>query len=296
MINLKPNFKINNLKKLSTIGCAHVILENVVGDELSPIDLVNFIFTHTGMSKASINGTLWGNDMTPPPWKLMGTEEFKNGWFMAKTSTGQRRMIRLNSKTSYTPIVPSYNTSGKQKARSMGAEFYLKKFRKKNPKILTMASEFGYDVKGFLNIKPESIIYNVENNLNVLNTIMKQKLPIVTYYGSLFKMIENMPNEYFDIINYDSDGYVSDSMDKTLKLINQKRSAKYVCLTIQDHKSFRNHGTFADRCRKQYNSVMEYLEQEPMTNYIIDKTFTYNRKPQGEKSARMRVVIYKLKC
>lgn len=297
MINLKSTFNPEDLRGLTIVKCGISILENTTDDEILKSELVKLISEKTSKSGSSINGTLWGNDITPPPHKLMGHTTFIQSWIACKTSTGRGRIIRIGSKIhKNTKVIKNtYDTKEKQKARSRGIESYLKKYNGNNPIILTMAGSHGYDVKRFLKIKPGAIIYNAESNPTVFDTIKKQKLNMLNYYGDISKLVENTADQFFDMINFDTDGYVSQRSDKTLNIINKKRAGRIVCVTIQDLKRFRNHGEFADFLRKRYKSTLDYLTHGPMTNYNIIDTYVYKRNPDDPGSKSMRVIVFEVK-
>lgn len=300
MIKLKRTFNEDIQPSLSTVNCALDILNNTLDTEIAPYELNALVAKYKNISVASVRGSLWGGDLTPRPHKLMGTPVFKRGWFMGRHATGKKKLIKIGVKTTYLPIKPTYDTPEKQKARRRGGEACLKLCNTNKPKILTMASEHAHDVHGFLAVKPKSIVYNVENNPLVFAKVLKLDLPMTSRLCDISTIVEDMPDNFFDLINYDTDGYASQMMDDTLKTINRKRSAKWVCVTFQDLKQFRNHGKFATRCREQYgnydNPTMEYLKTEPMTNYKLTRSFTYNRSPDGMPSANMRTVVYRLKA
>jgi len=301
MIKLNSSFDARKLGKMSTVDCGIAILKHAINDEIPRAKLTELIAKKKKISPASVNGSLYGGNITPMPHKLMGSEEFKKNWVTCKSSTGQIRFVRKTSKKNKPKehVILSYDTEGKREARKNGVEKYLKKFKKSNPIVLTMAGPKALDVKSLLKIKPTTIIHNVDNNPAVLEASMKLKLPMLNYFGSISSLVENMPEEYYDIINYDSDGYLSDEMAKTLKIINRKRAAKYVCLTLQNLKNIRNHGKFANYLKEKYgrydNPTLMYLYTEPMTNYEIVDDFTYNRNQDNIMSKNMRTIVYKRK-
>jgi len=301
VITLNSLFDAKKLAKMSTIECGVAILKYAVDDEIPKAKLTEFVANKKKISVASVNGTLYGGNITPMPHKLMGSKEFKKNWVTCKSSTGQVRFVRKTSKKNKPEehVILSYDTEGKREARKNGVEKYLKKFKKTNPIILTMAGPEALDVKSLLNVKPNAIIHNVDNNPNVLEFSMKLGLPMLNYFGNISSLVENMPKEYYDIINYDSDGYLSNGMAETLKTINRKRAGKYVCLTLQNLKNIRNHGKFANYLREKYgkydNPTLMYLYTEPMTNYEIVDAFTYNRNQDNMRSKSMRTIVYKRK-
>lgn len=296
MINQHSGFTEDSLQNLSIVKCAIGILENTVDDIISQADLVKVISSITGRSIASVNGTLWGGDLTPRAHKLMGTPYFKTEWFPVRVK-GRKLLVRTAAKTDFKPIKEcAYDDPIKQEARRQGAEKCLRKCKSKNPKILTMASEEGYDVKRFKEINPNCIIYNAESNRAVLNNIESKKLPMTSYFGDMYDCLRQFPDRYLDIINYDTDGYPCESLDKALRTINDRCLTTYLCLTVQKLTKFRNHGTWADNCREMYkhhdDPVLAYFKLGPLTNYKIEQIFCYNR--TAEKAKGMMIITFKL--
>lgn len=298
MIHFGPAFNVNALSKLPTIKCAEEIFKSTTDEHFLKADLIALVSEVKGMSKASVTGTCFGDDMTPPPHKIMGKPFFKKEWVTCKTSTGKIRFVRIGTSKDKNRSIKTYDTVAKQEARKNGAEKYLRKLRGKNPKILTLAGECGYDVKSYLKIKPGAEIHNVENNYNVYQKIIKKRLRLINYFGELGKYIEECPNKMFGLINYDTHGYIGKGVLETLEIINRKKAGKYVCLTIQHHKAFRNHGSVANYLRDKYghyeDPVLECLKQESMQNYIIVDDFTYQR--EQAKGCTMRTLVFKLIC
>lgn len=300
MLNFISTFNVKSLKKLSIVKCATTILANTIDDEILLNELNTLIADKRGISKESVAGTLYGNDIFPPPWKLMGQEEINKKWVRVKTSIGGARIVRIGS-IKHNPedqLNSSYDTKGKQEARLEGPEWCLKKFRRKNPRILTLAGSEGYDVDRFLKIKPGAVIDNVEQNSNVFESIIKKDFPITNHFINMTKFLENCPGDSFELIFFDSDGYISEGLDKALKIINKKKPTKYLCLTIQNIEKFRNTGTFIKALRKRFKRCKRpttaYLRSQIMSNYTIIKDFTYNRGQDGINNKSMRTIIFKL--
>ncbi len=301
MINLSRAFNRKVLKKLPIVDIAVAVLNNTSNDEILLKDLNTVVAKKKGTSIASVAGTLYGNDINPPPHKLMGREDVTCAWIRVKTSTGGARIVRIGSKK-HNPkdqLNLSYDTEGKQEARRKGPEWCLRKFRRKHPRILTMAGSDGYDVKRFLDIKPESLIDNVEQNPNAFKSIKEKGFPITNYFTSMVKYLEKCPKDNYELIFFDSDGYISESLDKSLKSINEKKVTKYLCLTIQNLEKFRNTGSFIIALRKRFakckRPTTAYLRSKIMSNYAIIKDFTYSRGQTGMNTKSMRTIVFKLR-
>lgn len=297
MIILDSKFDVKTSGELSTIEFAEAIFKYSTNDDFLKTEFITLISESKGMTKSSVDGTCFGGDITPPPNKIMGKAVFKNDWVMCKSSTGRVRFARIGTQKDKNRIVKTYDTPAKRKARQDGPEKCLRTFRKKHPVIITLAGECGHDVKGFLKISPGADIYNVESNPLVFDEITKLKLKITNYFGTLGNFIEDCPDKFADVINYDTHGYVCGELLKTLEIINRKKASKFVCLTIQHQKAFRNHGSVATYLRLQYghceDPILECFNQEFMQNYKIIKDFTYKR--EKGKAAVMRTLTFRLK-
>ncbi len=301
MIKLPCQFDRRNLQHLSTVDCGEEILANTTSNSFKKIELTKLVAVKKGISNESASGTLWGCDIYSPGHKLMGRRSVKENWIRVSTKDGGR-IVRINS-PAYNPkevLNLSYDTEGKQLARAEGPEWCLRKLGKRPVNILTMAGAEGHDVKRFLEINPMSRIDNVEKNRNIFEAIAEKNFPNMDNHCSDMRsfLIDNT-DKFFDVINFDSDGYVSQSLDNTLKVIDEYQMADFVCLTIQNLKNFRNTGEFIIALRRKYagydDPTKEYIENDVLFNYDIVKDFVYNRGQEGTKSVDMWTIIFKLR-
>lgn len=294
---MKRSADVNTFSTKTTIKCAEYILKNTTDDVLYKTDFIDLISEHKGISKTSVDGTCFGNNINPTPNKIMGKPIFIENWVACKSSTGQLRFARKGTKYDTNRVKATYDTEGKRAARVAGAEKYLRKTRKKNPVIVTLAGEGGYDVIEYLKIKHGAEIHCVENNPLVYDKIQARKLNATTHLMDLCKFLENWDGRSIDLLNYDSPGYVCKSVLKTLEIVNRKKSAKIVCLTVQHLYGFRNHGSMTNYLKLQYGDyddpTMEVFKQEWMQNYNIIEDFVYKR--VDKPGHLMRTIIFRLK-
>ncbi len=298
MIKLPAVFDRKSLRHLSTVDCGEEILANTTSYEFRKCELSKLVAEKIGISPESASGSLWGCDIYPLTHKIMGRKSVKENWIRSKSGN----IVKIGS-IAYNPkevLNLSYDTEGKQLARAEGPEWCLRKLGKRPVNILTMAGAEGHDVKRFLEINPMSRIDNVEKNRNIFEAIAEKNFPNMDNHCSDMRsfLIDNT-DKFFDVINFDSDGYVSQSLDNTLKVIDEYQMADFVCLTIQNLKNFRNTGEFIIALRRKYagydDPTKEYIENDVLFNYDIVKDFVYNRGQEGTKSVDMWTIIFKLR-
>lgn len=296
MIELTSRFDRRNLKHLPIVACGEEILANTTSNSFKQIELTKLVATKKNISIQSASGTLWGCNIYAPGHKLMGKKIFKDNWVIVRG-----RIIKINS-PEYNPmdvLKLSYDTEGKQLARAEGPEWCLRKLGKNPVNVLTMAGAEGHDVKRFLEINPLVLIDNVEKNRNIFDAFTEKNLPINSHHVGMVPFLNDNIDKFFGLINFDSDGYVSKSLDNALKIIDDYQMAEFICLTIQNLKNFRNTGEFIIALRKKYagydDPTKEYIENDILFNYDIVKDFVYNREQEGTRSVDMWTIIFKLR-
>lgn len=282
---LKKSTKIKSNPTI--ISATKSILE--LNDYITLSDLINLICKLTGKSKASVTGTSFGssNKFRSEEWF------FKDYLYMPRNNKTPATIFKksflkmANSLNNTKPITISYNTEEKKQARKFIFENIV---NIDNPIILTLAGEEGLDVEYLLKLNEKCIIDNVERNTIFLEKFKLLNLKSNNYnmdFGNFLKITKR----HYHLINYDTIGYLCDYISKDLLLINNKKITDYLCLTIQDLKTLRNTGNFANTNREKYkhfdNQTFAYLS-ENMTNYDIISVYRYTQNKVG-------MIIFKFK-
>jgi len=139
----------------------------------------------------------------------------------------------------------------------------------KKPKVLTLPSNRGLDVKYCLSKNNNSIIHCIERNKTVLDEFRKLNLNCVSFLGNFYDIVKS--NKYtYDILFYDSTSYMCESVYHDMVLINQKRLAKEVNINLMDIKKIRNTGAFANHFRNKYSK-----NKNPTLTILKDCLFGY---------------------
>lgn len=262
-------------------------------------DLINKAAKETGYTKTSIRGTTFGSVV-----KYISEKWFYDNFvYYPQKDTNKpiifkksfiNNVILFNERK---PITVSYNTEPKKEAR---LHIFKNIQNIENPTVLTMASEEGFDVKLIKKLNPSARIYNVEKNKEILEEYKKNKsknkLKSIDFHGTLNKFLLKRKNyKPFTLINYDTVGYLCQSISDDLLFINKYRKCEYLFLTISNIKKIRNRGHFAEYVKSKYiehdNPTMAYIKEE-MTNYHIISNYHYK---QDHCKVGMQVIGFKLK-
>ena len=293
MVNVKEKV----IKKKATIQSTfEEIMVNV--DFCSVVDIDNEIANRLGISVNSVRGTTFGTSdkFTSQPWF---TKKYKK--VMIHTINGKQSCI-INkelfaiklTEDSGNKLGASYDSEEKKKAR---VHIYKETLSKKSPYILTMGGEKGLDIKYALEKNDNCDIINIEKKKPVFELYKELGYNTTDFNTDMLNFLSSIINSNkFDLINYDSFGYISKNMNDTLVLINEHKRTKYLALTVQHmKKGFRNTGEFAKFIRMKYkdsdNSQFECI-MDIMTNYVLVSEYHYK---QSKTSKPMVVYKFKLK-
>lgn len=191
--------------------------------------------------------------------------------------------VYLNSENNF------YDTIEKEDSR----QFVFKNINQyKKPKVLTLPSSRGLDVKYCLSNNSKSIIHCIEKDKKVLGEFKKLNLNCVSFLGKFYDIVKS--NKYtYDILFYDSTSYMCESVYHDAVLINQKRLAKEVNINLMDIKRIRNTGAFANYFRSRYSK-----DKNPTLTILKDSLFAYELVSQfrykNTNSTYMNVFKFKL--
>lgn len=256
-------------------------------DVILQVDFLKAISKRTHKTTESIRGTVMG----VANYKILENSKVNKTWRFARNPA---RFVRKGSKYEKDIYDFSYNTKEKRNARK---RIFSHLPRKRNPTILTLASNKGYCVKTILKRYKNPNIINVEQNEKILKEWIQGGIKTKNYLTTLEKFVKssNFKNETFDFVNLDLMGYASMKSNKTFTAINQTNNCKCIAITLQYLKKFRNHGRFVEWAKEKYyrfdDPTLEWIK-DVFSNYTLDDVFVYNR-DKSHQGVAMRVFIFK---
>lgn len=213
-------------------------------------------------------------------------QNYKNlGSIIVKNKFLHKYVTKIYGTSKYT-----YETENKQLSR----DFLYSFFRQKG-NILTFGGSEGKDIQHIIENLNYNKIYNLEKDKDEFEKYIK--LPFSTKSENLkISFYDFYLNNkiLFDLVNYDSLSYLSDKVSKDFILMNKKRNARVIAITLSKMENgVRNHGNFSDYLRKKYkkNITTNFLK-DTLSFYKLIKRYDYQR----EKGTQPMVIyIFKIK-
>lgn len=268
------------------------ILFTLKEDYILLTDLISQTSKITGYTYASVYGS-----------SFLGTDKFVvEDWFISSYALLNKDTLpRRIAKKSYLErigfivknLAISYDSKPKVKAR----EFIFNEITGiDRPRILTLAGEQGLDVKMVMERSKNPNIDNVEKYTNILEKYQELNYPTNDHKMSFTKFIRAHQYRKYDLMNYDTMGYLWKYIAADMLYINLNKMTNCVCLTLTNIKKIRNHGPFADFVREKYEDF-----DDPTKSYLVDIMTNYDLvsehkyKQRFKKGNGMRIFKFKLK-
>ena len=253
-------------------------------------DLMETISKLTNISYESVRGTLLiSQEKIREICNKSSSTYLKNYKKLGSIIVKNKFLFKYVAKT-YGTSNYTYETKNKQIAR----DFVYSFFRQKGD-ILTFGGSEGKDIQHIIENLNYNKIYNLEKHKDEFKKYTK--LPFSkksqNFNISFFNFYSNN-KILFDLVNYDSVSYLSDNVSKDFILMNKKRNARVIAITLSKMENgVRNHGVFSDYLRTNYkeNITTNYLI-DTLSSYKLIKRYEYQRENGTQP---MVIYIFKIK-
>jgi len=253
------------------------------------VELFNYVAERTGQRRAVLNGTLDGSG----PGKLISADWYRGRWY--KVKEGGRIVHRFGKVTVQREM--DFNFGGKREANRRIMSFLPPNGA---PRLLTLASSQGNCVKAAIAQNPNVLVDNVECDGETLRLWKAEKMrsgirtedfPVTL---QKYVTLAYFQGNQYALVNADVMGYAARPMREYLSVLNRLKNAKFIAVTTQCLKTFRNGGEFQGALRRKYagnpDAHAECIKGW-LPNYTLVDRFTYH-KTAGTK--QMEVFIFKL--